>query len=73
MLLFSVLMLGVGLGSAAAAWATRKPEIVAIVGDRSVRLVGEPTPEELDLFRAKWYRMMSTDPDTELAQTSPDQ
>jgi hypothetical protein len=66
LLLFLVLMLGVGLGSAAAAWATRRPEIVAVVGDREVRLVGDPTPEQVELFRERWHRWVSTDPDREL-------
>lgn len=61
--LFLVLMLGVGLGSAAAAWATRRPEIVAIVDEREVRLVGDPTPEQIEMFRERWYQWMSTDPD----------
>lgn len=64
--LFLVLMLGVGLGSAAAAWATRRPEIVAVVGDRVVNLQGDPTPEDVALFRERWYRWVSTDPDMAL-------
>jgi hypothetical protein len=65
-LLFLVLMLGVGLGSAAAAWATRRPEIVAVVGDRVVNLQGDPTPEEVQAFRERWYRLVSTAPDMDL-------
>ena len=53
-LLFWVLMMGVGIGSAAAAWATRRPEMQVWVGPERVDLGSTPTPEQVAQFREFW-------------------
>ena len=76
--LFSVLMLGVGIGSAAAAWATRRPEMQVQVGPERVDLGSTPTPQQVAQFRALWdlaYSQRAKDPSTpspDLGPTRPD-
>lgn len=70
---FLVLMLGVGLGSAAAAWATRRPETVVRVRDQAIVFEGNPTPEQVESWRA-WWEMMAesaTDPYTAPVDSPP--
>jgi hypothetical protein len=71
-LLFLVLMLGVGLGSAAAAWATRRPETVVRIGDQGV-VFEDATPEQLEDFRQAWATRMSKDPYTTTVDSAPAQ
>lgn len=71
-LLFLVLMLGVGLGSMATAWATRRPEIEARFHRDQVVLSGEPTPEQVEKVRTLWMRMTSMDPGTTRTEQAPD-
>ena len=51
---FSVLMLGFGLGSAAAAWVTRRPEMQVRIGSEGVDLGPNPTPDQVAQFREFW-------------------
>lgn len=71
LLLLSVLLLGVGLGSAAAAWATRRPETVVRVGDQVVVFEGDPTPEQAARFRDLWERLTAMDPYTVPVDSPP--
>ena len=59
----AVLGLGVGLGSAATAWLTRKPESLEKVVDihlqdgRVVRMGDSATPEDVEVVRQEWERL----------------
>lgn len=70
-LLFLVLMLGVGLGSAAAAWALRRPETVLVVGPDRIEFADPPTPEQVARFQEAWERMTTKDPDTSVPGQTP--
>jgi hypothetical protein len=81
-LLFLVLMMGVGLGSAAAAWATRHSEMVVRVSGQEVVFEGDPTQEQMAYFQwlmayFQWLRKTeeesSTDPYTEPFESAPAQ
>ena len=52
--LFLVWMMGVGIGSAAAAWATRRPEMQVRIGSERVDLGSTPTPQQVAQFREFW-------------------
>jgi hypothetical protein len=73
LMLFAVLMLGVGLGSAAAAWATRRPETAVQAEGRVFAFVGEPTPEQAAEFRKLWERLTAKDPYTAPVESAPAQ
>jgi len=63
-----VLAIGLGLGSAAAAWVTRRPEFVARLQGKTFVIEADPTPEQIAEFRTRFDRLMSTDPDTALGE-----
>jgi len=67
-----VLAIGLGLGSAASAWVTRKPEFVARLQGKMFVIEDEPTPEQIAEFQARWERLMPTVPDTALGEPVPD-
>lgn len=71
-LLLAVLFLGIGLGSMATAWATRRPEIEARFLEDRVYLNDEATPEQVEKVRILWMRMTSMDPDTTRTEGVPD-
>jgi hypothetical protein len=71
--LFLVLMLGVGLGSAAAAWATRRPETVVRAEGRALVFEGDPTPEQTEQFRELLERLTAKDPYTTPVDSAPAQ
>ena len=64
-LLFWVLMLGVGLGTAAAAWATRRHEVnpewkgmsTATDGPGLLDLGSEATPADVATVRSQWEQL----------------
>jgi hypothetical protein len=56
-LLFLALVMGIGLGSMATAWATRRPEIAVVVKDGYVYLTGNPTQEDVRKVREELERV----------------
>ncbi len=63
-----VLAIGLGLGSAASAWVTRKPEFVARLQGRTFVIESDPTPEQISEFQARWERLTSTAPGMALGE-----
>ena len=58
LLLFAVLMLGVGLGTVASAWATRRPEMRLMASGQLIEIDTDPTPGDVAALQEMWRRTL---------------